>query len=117
MGYNEEIITLLPNVRGHYFPDILSHRSGLDKSTIDRMRPLFDNGLIIELFYKLLKELHSKDYYMKMFHRDHEVMQRKNLMINNEFDSEHFFEFSNKSNYSGAMPSKTCTMQMYKKCH
>ena len=48
MGHNEEIITLLPNGHGIYFSDILSHRSGLYKSTIDRMRPCFDNGLRVE---------------------------------------------------------------------
>ena len=63
MGYNKETVSLLPNGYGLYFPSFLSHRSGLDKSVLDLMRPLFDNGLRVEAFYNLLKELHTKEYY------------------------------------------------------
>ena len=66
MGHNEETIALLPNGYGLYFLAILSHRSGLDKSALDLMRPLFDNGLRVEAFHKLLKELHAKEYCRKM---------------------------------------------------
>ena len=43
--HNEETIDLLPNGRGICFPTILSYQSSLDKSIVDFMRPLFDNGL------------------------------------------------------------------------
>ena len=76
-------IDLLPNGCGFFFPVIVSHRSVLDKSVIDRMKPLFDNRLHVESFYKLLKELHTKECHRKLLHQEFEVMQKKNSMINN----------------------------------
>ena len=52
-----------------------------------------------------------------MLHREHEVIQRKNSMISDEFDSEHFSKFSNKTKCNGSIPSKTCIMCMHKKFH
>ena len=54
-----------------FFPDVLSHRSGLDKSTIDLVTPLLDNSLRVEAFFKLLKELHAKEHHRKMLHREY----------------------------------------------
>ena len=43
------------------------------------MRQFFDNSLRFEAFYKLSNELHTKEHYRKMLHRECEAMQTKNL--------------------------------------
>ena len=81
------------------------------------MRPLFDSGLRAEAFHKLLKELHTKEYYKKMMQREYTVLQRKSSGINQEHDSEYFSEFSNKSKHNGKIPSRNYIVDMHKRCH
>ena len=74
MGNKDETIALLPYGYGLYFPEILSYRSSNDKSVIDIVTPLFDNGLHVEAFYKLLKELCTKECCRKILYRECEVI-------------------------------------------
>ena len=60
MVCNYKTIAFLPCGCGLRFQLILSRRSVLDESVAYLVRPLFDNGLRVEAFCKLLKKLHTK---------------------------------------------------------
>ena len=75
MGHNKETISLLPNGHGLQFPAFLTHKNGVDKTIIDLMRPLVDNGVRISAFATAIKELHCKEYFKKMIKREHGIME------------------------------------------
>lgn len=45
MGWNERSLPLLPRSLSEEFPAFLTHKSGVDKTVIDLMRPLIDSGV------------------------------------------------------------------------
>ena len=96
MGCNESTISMLPSGLGMHFPAFLTHKNGVDISLIDLMRPLFDSGLRVLSFQKMLKELHAKEHYRLMLCRECEVMDRISRSMPNEFDSECFRNFQIK---------------------
>lgn len=49
--------------------------------------------------------------------REYEVLQRKSSGTNQEYDAEHFSEFSNKSKHNRKMPSRNYLVDMCKQFH
>ena len=117
MDYNNETLSLLPHGCSLQFPAFLIWKSGLDKMVLDLIQPLVDCGTRINVFHKLLKELHEEEYYYNLIKREHGILQRKSCLTKKKIDREYILEFSNKLKHNRAMPSTIYLIFMHKKYH
>ena len=117
MGYNPVSVGLLPFGYGDNFPAFLTHRSAVDKSIIDWMRPLYDSGVRPEAFSDILLELHSKEYLRNWKAYEHEV--ERYFLLNSGRDDETvmYSLFSDKTKYDGRVPTGKYLSRVYKLYH
>ena len=118
MATDEKCMEKYPRSLAMRFPAILSHRSGIDKTLSDILRPLTDNGVSFKAITASIKELQSLTYYRHQISHQSELKSKKN---SNPFATDHGLEllssFDDKNGYNGAVPSASYLTTMHKKRH
>lgn len=115
MGWNSQSLPLFPDGRGDEFPAFLTWKAGVDKELIDLMRPLFDAGVRLERFSKLLLELHSKRHTRRHLYHERQLARMKRLNPNAML--EEYSEFGNKELYNGSVPTSKYISHVYRLFH
>jgi hypothetical protein len=111
MGYHPNSRCRLPFGLGEYFPAFFTHRSAVDMSVIDMMRPFFNKGVRPESFAETMLELHSKKHTDDHLRREFAIEQRSAFAVKKP---EMFSAFADKTRYAGLVPTGKYLSHVYK---
>lgn len=73
MGWDERSLPFTAFGKGSDFPEILTKKSGIDKSLMKLLRASMNRGMMAQTFANVMKEMHSLKYYEEFVSREYGV--------------------------------------------
>ena len=115
MGWDSISMSMLPFGYGSHYPAFHSHRSGVDNSILNLMRPLFNKGLRPDALSHILLELHTKEYTDKFIEREFLIKRDSRLLSTVAKERGQFSSFGDKDKYAGLVPTGEYLADVYLK--
>ena len=111
--WNENSLPLLPRSLSEEFPAFLTRKCGLDKTVLDLMRPLINQGVRPKSISEMLLELHSKEY--NKCHIRYEEDNAHKSQFSGGFPE--YSDFDDEFAYRGKVPTGAYLQSVYIKFH
>lgn len=99
---------------GELFPAILSHKTGIDKSCIDKLRPSSNSGMAPEAYASMVSELHYKRHSQEELIWEEKLCRLDQALARK---SPKFSPYNSRSGYAGYHPSPKYFRDAYKHWH